>query len=257
MILGAQFYSLRHKTQTVEDITETFRRTREMGYHAVQLSGIGPIPAEILKGLSEEYGLPVACTHSPLDRILNDTDALIAEHKMYGCTEIGLGAMPAPAAFHEPRTAAMARQLIADLAEPIKKIKAAGMTFAYHNHAFEFLTAEGDSEELYEIFINEAPDWNFILDTYWLTYAGRDPVEYVKRLAGRIVNIHFKDLAKTEGREICACGDGVIDFAPIIAACEETGIRYALVEQDNAPTFPDAFEEMAKSCRHLTPLVYR
>ena len=40
MILGSQFYSIRHKTQTPEGLEEAFAKTKEMGYHAVQLSGI-------------------------------------------------------------------------------------------------------------------------------------------------------------------------------------------------------------------------
>lgn len=252
MILGSQFYSLRHKTQTEADIAETFRKTAEMGYHAVQLSAIGAdIRPEFLKELSAEYSLPVACTHSPIDRILHDTEALIADHKTYGCSEIGLGYMDGKLF---PHTAEGARAMIAALREPVKKIRAAGLSFAYHNHAFEFDDLGGTN--IYEILIEEAPEFHFILDTYWVTFAGYDPVAMIERLAGRIENIHFKDMSKGDDRAICACGDGRLDFVPITAACEKTGVKVALVEQDNAPDFPDAFAEMAKSCRHLTPIVY-
>ena len=51
MILGSQFYSIRHMTQNEADIREAFRLTKEMGYHAVQISGISPdIRPELLKG---------------------------------------------------------------------------------------------------------------------------------------------------------------------------------------------------------------
>jgi len=251
MILGSQFYSIRHMTQNEADIREAFRLTKEMGYHAVQISGISPdIRPELLKELSEEYALPIPCTHSAFDRIVSDTDKLIAEHKLYGAFEIGLGSMPG-----DYRTSIEGvRAFIEKMKEPVKKIRDAGLTFAYHNHAFEFEDLGGTT--MYDLLIEEAPEFNFILDTYWVTKGGYDPVEYINRLAGRILNLHFKDMDKTEEKAICACGDGVIDFVPVIAAAEKIGVRYGLVEQDNAPTFPDPMGEMAKSCRHLTPLVY-
>ncbi len=252
MILGSQFYSIRHMTQNETDIREAFRLTKEMGYHAVQISGISPdICPELLKELSEEYSLPIPCTHSPLNRILNDTDKLIAEHKIYGAFEIGLGGMFDP---KYPRTLEGVRAFIADMKEPVKKILDAGLSFGYHNHAFEFDDLGGT--DMYEILIEEAPSFNFILDTYWVTKGGHNPVDYINRLSGRILNLHFKDMDKTEDRAICACGDGIIDFVPIIAAAEKAGIRFGLVEQDNAPSMPDPLGEMAKSCKHLTPLVY-
>lgn len=253
MILGAQFYTLRAHTQTEEGIREAFRRVSEIGYSVVQLSAIGKtLSAEYLAGLSKEYSLPVTCTHSPLDRIINDTEALIREHKTYGCTEIGLGCAPGENRGSKENV----RRLIAALKEPVEKIRAAGLTFAYHNHAFEFDPIEDTC--MFDMLVEET-DWNFILDTYWVTYGGRNVADEIRRLQGRILNLHFKDMKEAPQGPICACGNGVIDFAPIIAACDETGVKYGLVEQDNAPDFvtetEDEYTQMAISAKHLLPLI--
>lgn len=250
MILGAQLYSLRHKTQNEPDFEETFRRVSEMGYHAVQLSAIGPIPADKIAALSEKYSLPVTCTHSSFERIVNDTDKLIEEHKTYGCSEIGLGCFPGK---YYPHSKEGVVSFLHAMQTPVKKIREAGLTFAYHNHAFEFIDIGGTT--MYDM-LTEDSDFHFIPDVYWLSYSGNDPVAMLQRLSGRVTNVHFKDMAKDEGRAICACGDGQIDFTPIIRVCEETGVKNALVEQDNAPDMPDAFIEMEKSCRFLTPKIY-
>lgn len=249
MILGSQFYSLRHKTQTAEGLEEAFVKTKEMGYHAVQLSGISAaIPAEFIKEISDKYELPIACTHTPPLRVLLDTEKVIAEHKLWGCDEIGIGCMPV-----RPLTEQIGKNFIDALRTPLKKITDAGLTLAYHNHDFEF---EGGRDYLAEL-AEALPELNFILDVYWLTKAGKDPIAYMKSIAGRVKNLHFKDMSKDEEKKICACGDGRIDFLPIAKAAEEIGVKYGLVEQDNAPEFEDAYAEMAKSCRHLTPIVYR
>ena len=251
MKLGAQLYSIRHKTQTLEDLSESFCKIKEIGYSIVQISGIGPnIKAEEVKALSDRYALPVTCTHTALDRIKNDTARVIEEHKIMGAETVGLGWIG-----NEHRTEEGFAAFRRAMEEPIARIRAAGLRFAYHNHAFEFEEKIG-SRILYDVMIDEWKEVDFIPDTYWIAFGGYDPIEYIHRIGGkRILNIHYKDMAKNEARSICACGDGTLDFAAITKACREEGIENVLVEQDNAPSFPDAFEEMAKSYRHLKDLV--
>ena len=250
MKLGAQSYSVRQFTQTYDDLDTTFAKIKQIGYDVVQVSGIGPISAEQVAELSKKHALPITCTHSSRDRILNDTDALIAEHKIFCCDEIGLGSIR----YDDYITLEKARETIEQFKEPVKKIMDAGMTFAYHNHSKEFIDIGGTC--FYDLLIEEFPEINFILDTYWVVYAGRDPVDYIKRISGkRIKNIHFKDM-ETEGQgRICACGNGIIDFKPIYDTCIKEGIPYAQVEEDNAQeAYGDAFEQMAISYKNLKPL---
>lgn len=258
MKLGAQFYSIRTLTQTPEGLDRAFGQMLDIGYENVQLSAIGPISAEEIKAMTEKYNLPVVCTHVPYDRIISDTDALIREHQIYGCTTIGVGSMPA-----EMRNSyAAVREFVKSLREPIKKIEDAGLHFAYHNHSFEFNAAEGG--DYFDVLIEELPTMHFILDTFWFVYANRDPMKYIRELGpARIQNVHFKDMREyhtmLEGGPsrhdlICPCGEGIIDFKPIITLCDSLGIPNALVEQDNAPTLGDPVEQMRISHNNLRPL---
>lgn len=71
-----------------------FKRTKETGAQVVQLSGGKPVNAEFIKSLVDRYDLPVCITHDKFDRLENDLDALIAEHKIYSCNNMGIGMMP-------------------------------------------------------------------------------------------------------------------------------------------------------------------
>ena len=247
MKLGAQFYSIRDNTTTPEDLYRSFKEIKEIGYDVVQMSAICDIDPTLLKSYSEEFLLPITCTHSPYDRIINDTDALINEHKIYKCPTIGLGYMP-----NEYHGAGI-YDFIEALREPLKKIKAAGLDFAYHNHAFEFEKVDG--KLIYDILIDELPELSFIIDTYWIRYAGYDFIEYIKKIgADRIKNVHFKDMKSDPKGPICTCGEGVIDFAPLVNLCDEIGIENALVEQDNAPDSGNSIGEMKKSYENLKKL---
>lgn len=244
MRLGAQFYSIRNHTQTPEGVEDAFRAMKEIGYQTVQLSGICKMDANELKRISKAYALPIVTTHTPFDRILNETDAVIAEHKIFGCPEIGLGSMPGE--YHGSIEGV--RKFIKDFTPALEKIKAAGLRFAYHNHAFEFEDLGGTNA--YEILINEMPDLFFIVDTYWLRYAGQDVEKTIERLKDRIVCVHFKDMLCEPKGAICPCGDGIIDFAPILVLCDRLSIPEALVEQDNAPD-TDSYACMKKSFEGL------
>ena len=246
MKLGAQFFSIRDNTQSAEGLKRSFAEMKKIGYEVVQLSAIGPIEAEIIKSYVDEYSLPVTCTHQSFDNIVNNTEKTIKDHQIYGCPVIGLGSMP-----NEYRGSIEgAREFLKAISEPMKKIEASGLKFAYHNHAFEF-----ERVNVYDLFIEEAPSLNFILDTYWIKFAGYDHLDYIKKIGvERMTNVHFKDMLTEPKGDICPCGVGVIDFKPVVELCVSLGIPYALVEQDNAPSSGDSFGQMKISHDNLRPL---
>lgn len=250
MKLGAQLYSLRTFLQTPEEIRKTFEQVKKIGYENVQLSGAAPTDAAVLQQISETCELPIVVTHSPFDRILHDTKALIQEHQTFGCSVIGLGAMPS-----EYRTGLTGLQSFLELLKkPVEEIRNAGLRFAYHHHAFELTPYQNENTLVLDRMLELCPDWDFILDTYWVEYAGFSAVDYIAKIGKeRLVNVHFKDLAKD--RSICACGSGTLDFQNIYEACVKAEVKNVLVEQDNAVDMPDAFGEMAKSFAYLRPIV--
>lgn len=246
MKLGAQFYSIRDNTTTPEDLKKSFAAMKEIGYEVAQMSAICKIDAPLLKSYVDEYDLPITCTHSPFDRIVSDTDALINEHLTYGCSVIGIGSMPT-----EYRGSLEGvKAFLKAVDEPMKRMADKGVAFAYHNHAFEF-ELDGD-KPYFDIMIESSPNLNFILDTYWVRYAEHDPFEYIRKIGrARMSNVHFKDMESEPKGKICPCGTGIIDFGKIKTLCEELTIPYALVEQDNAPDSKDSFGQMAISYSNL------
>lgn len=250
MKLGAQFYSLRERNKTPEGLRNSFKAMKEIGYEVAQMSAICQIEPERLKAISDEFELPITCTHSPFDRILNDTDALIKEHIIYGCPVIGLGAL----GVQYRDSLESLKETVKMLREPIAKIDAAGLRFAYHNHAFDFDDIGGVCDLDY--MIEELPTMNVILDTYWVHYAGKSNSHYIKLLGkDRLLNIHYKDMKSEPKGPICPCGEGIMNFKEITALCEKVGVKNALVEQDNAPDLGDEYEQMKRSFDNLRPII--
>lgn len=251
MKLGAQLFSVRSFLKTEEELKNTFAKIKAIGYENVQLSGAPRMDPYFLKGVSEELGLPIVCTHSPYERIVSDTEALINEHKIFNCPVIGIGAMPKE--FQETKEGI--DNFFSAMEEPVKKIKAAGLDFAYHNHAFEFNKFTDYDGHAFE-FLQEKQDWSIILDTYWISYAGRNPIDYIRAIGGkRLQNVHFKDMMDNEKRSICHCGAGLLDFDSIAEVCRGVGVKNVLIEQDNAVEAADPFEEMKLSYEYLKDIV--
>lgn len=220
--IGAQLFTLREFCQTKEGLEESFAKLEKIGYKAAQVSAIGPIPAEDVKEIADRHGITIACTHRPLDDYLNHMDEMIAYHKTIGCDIAGLGY----AEFGEnPDEMIEKMNWIAD------ELKKADITFAYHNHFHEFAKLP-DGRFLMD-YLAEKGRFDFILDVYWLAYAGVNPADYIRKLGKRAVVIHFKDLAVI-GHETCMAEvmEGNLDWDSIIKASEEAGARWAMVEQD-------------------------
>ena len=252
MKLGAQFYSLRTECTTHEGLYNSMKKIKEIGYEIVQISGVCDIEAEKLKAYSEEFSLPITCTHKAYDLIVNDTENLINYHKTIGCPVIGIGSMPG-----QFRTSLEGvRSFIASMKDPIKKIQDAGLKFAYHNHAFEFDPIDG--VKIFDVLFDELPEADFIQDVYWTRYAGEDTLAILEKIAkaDRMTNIHFKDIKSEPKGTMCPCGEGLTDFLPIAKLCKKYGIENILVEQDNAPDLGDVFLQMKSSYDHLEPIVH-
>ena len=76
----------------------------------------------------------------------------------------------------------------------------------------------------------------------------------IKKLAGRLPCVHFKDYAIIRGGDpavqFTSVGNGNLDWDEIIPACEEAGVKYVLIEQDNC-FGKDPFECLKSSFEFL------
>lgn len=252
MQAGLNLYSIRNYLDTEEHFLEAAQKLREMGYSYMQYSG-GAFDPDRIARVSRQTGLPVVLTHVPMNRIVEDTQALMEEHEKFGCKNIGLGAMPPAEIADENRCKAMIEQL--DRAGEI--MKANGFSFFYHHHHFEFFKHNGMT--VFDYIIKNAPNINFTLDTYWLQYGGVDIGATIDRLKGRICCVHLKDYMITNSSDaiggfspaFAPVGDGNIDFAALIPRMKAAGAQYFLVEQDNAATMPDPMAQVQRSIEYI------
>jgi sugar phosphate isomerase/epimerase len=248
MKIGAQLYTVREFARTLEEFARTLQKIAAIGYTSVQVSGTCAYEPQWLAEQLAKNGLTCDLTHIGMDRLVRETDRVVAEHKVFGCRYIGIGSMPGVF-----ETGLAAYQPYREAITPaVRRIRELGGKFMYHNHAREFEIGDGKNlmQQMMEDF---APsEYGFILDTYWVKAGGGDPVEWLKKLRGRIECIHLKDMtASAEGKtRFAPVGYGRLDFDAILAAASEGGTEYAFVEQDDCYG-ENPFDCLDKSYRFL------
>jgi len=260
MKAGINLYSVHKLIKTEEGLLDTAQKLKEMGYISMQYSGAEFIP-ERLKRVSEATGLPFVLTHMPADRIVNDTDKLMEEHAVFGCKNIGLGSIPIVAMVTEENIVdeKICKTKLEELNKAGEYMEKNGYKFFLHNHHYEFMRMS-NGERIFDHIVENCPNINFTLDTYWLQHAGVDVLATIEKLKGRIGCVHLKDykvVVNTKLDYFDACpayecvGYGNMDFKTIVPKMKEAGTEHFLVEHDSACSTPDPLGTMEKSIRYI------
>ena len=280
--IAAQLYTIRDHIQTRADFEASMQKLRDIGYRAVQTSALGDFADDTVKRIVADKGLTICNTHVAYDALLNQPERVIAQHQLWDCRHVAIGSMPP-----EFRADEAGFRRFAEIANGIgERLTAAGLTFSYHNHSFEFLKFGGRTG--LEILLEET-DPRYVqaeLDTYWIQHGGGDPVAWIERVTGRMPVVHLKDMVMVAphppapsptGREgekkvpppswgrdlgwgqpqqaMAEVGAGNLNFPAILAACQRAGVEWYAVEQDFC--VGDPFDSLAISYRNLVKLGLR
>lgn len=227
---GLQLYTIRSLMQ--DDVPSALALVADVGYRHVEFAGYFGYPASELRLMLDDLGLAAPATHvSPADMAEN-LQAVVESSLIMGHRYPVVYAI-------DPES----RATLDDYYRVAEQFNAwgeacdrAGLRFAYHNHAFEFESIDGQVP--YDVLLEETDPAlvDFELDLYWIRTGGRSELEYFERYPGRFTLWHVKDM-DTQG-EMIDVGDGIIDFAPLFDR-DDTGVRYAFVEHDN-PSDPES-----------------
>ncbi len=264
--VGLQLFSVRDKM--TEDMDATLKAVKEMGYDYVEFAGFYNYPAEEVKAVLDKYGITAISVHQPIGPFLDDPEGTIEYFKTIG---IKYAVIPWYEAEKLKGTEGW-EKTVADFTAYGKALKENGIQLLYHNHDFEFNKVDGKYllDWLYEEIPSESIQPQ--IDTCWVHYAGEDPAAYMRKYTGRLEVLHLKDFeceklgagpvyalignsgeeqekpSKEEtGFRFRPVGCGIQNFDEILAAAEETGVEYVIVEQDDSYDTPTL--ETAKMSR--------
>ncbi len=246
-LLGAQMFTVRNFCKDNEGVRESMKKLADIGYKTVQVSGFGPVDWKEVAKAAKDNGIQIVTSHSAWPRFKNDLDLLIEEHEWMDCRCLAIGGIGKDYFTMEGIT-----RFLDELAPISEKLAKHNMSFSYHNHNMEFVKYDGKA---WLDWLYEKADPKMLcaeLDVYWVQAGGGDPVQWIRKCAGREPIVHLKDMVMTMEREqhFAEIGEGNMNFSAILQAAKESGVQYFMVEQDN--TYGrDPFESLAISYRNL------
>lgn len=264
---AVQLYSIRDPLRN--DPRGALARLRQIGLREAELWGLnGPenaellgMPARDLKNLLDENGIRVPFSH--VGGALTNVPEIAEIARELDITTLVVALPSEFARARDNRFGMVGAESMAQLEQLAAKLNATGrayreqgLSFGYHNHHVEFLRV-GDTLPYEYLMANTDPDLVKIeLDIGWLAVAGVDPVEYLRRYAGRVIACHLKDYApeiETDvlQRKLVEPGAGTIDFGAVLAAMDETGVAHGFIEIDVSD---DPLGAVARGHKHLEEL---
>ena len=210
------------------DFWDTMRRVAEIGYRGIEAPG-GLRQGDVAENLKRfhDLGLEVLTVSASRETLRDGLDAIIEEAQALQSPRVSLWWAPC-----ETREAVLAD---ADLYNKAgARLASEGLTLCYHNHEHEFQKSFNGVYALDVLAEHTDPKaLAFEIDVAWVTFGGEAPVRVLRRYAGRVPSVHVKDLSRLDERgHFTAVGTGLVDVRGSIEAALETGVGWAVVEQD-------------------------
>ena len=193
--LGVQLYTVR--TVLPQKPEETLNAIRAIGYQEVEATYAG---LDTLWPVLQASGLKPVSIHLDSKLVtqgnIDDLSPIFDKLKQRGFQYAVFPYLPEP----ERGGIDVIKAISEKFNRAGEKCRAAGMSFCYHNHAFEFATEKGAT--LFQVMLDNT-DKKLVayeVDVFWVSVAGLDPVEMIQKLSDRVLLLHLKD--KAEGTPV-------------------------------------------------------
>ena len=244
--VGLQLYTVRE--QLAADFDGTLARVAALGVREVEFAGYHGRAAAQVKAALRRHGLLAPSAHVTTAELRGGLESVIEAAQLIGHRYLVCGYVPA----EERRSLDDYRRLAELLNRAGGLTRRARIQLCYHNHDFEFEKIDGQIP--YDLLLaqTDARLVRMQLDLYWISKAGRSPLDYFAKHPGRFPSVHVKDMDATARRSFTEVGRGVIDFKNIFAAAPRAGVRHYFVEQDETPASP--FDSVKISLDYLKRL---
>ena len=144
-------------------------------------------------------------------------------------------------------TEADVRRAAADFNAWGAAFQAAGITFAYHPHGYEFRPLTGGGERThFDLLVAETkPEFvSFEMDVFWVTHPGQDPAKLLAKYPNRWALMHLKDLRRGAATGIhtghapqtddVPLGTGQVNWPAVLKQAAAVGVKHYFIEDESA-----------------------
>ncbi|WP_298935082.1 sugar phosphate isomerase/epimerase [uncultured Ruegeria sp.] len=227
MRVSAQLYTVRQ----CGDLAQQLKMVADAGFTDVETTGLHRLSPAQMADIVQKSGLRVRSAHFDWEELEDRFDDIIEVMNLLNC-EVAVMPWLAPEA--RPSTVEGWSAVSGQLSEWADQLAVHDVKLAYHNHDFDLVGCPGHSP--LDLILAQG---NIYLqpDIGWLVAAGFDPVSFIQCYSDLILSVHAKDVDPTRvGDERWRdLGDGVVEWAEVLAALDETNCSDLFVEHDETP----------------------
>ncbi len=240
MKTGIQVSSLKSMLKTEAEVKTAFDKMKAMGCEWVQLQWIDPrVPADFIAKCLAQTGIRSVSVQDFYEVICQNKAYYIELNARTGGTWMCVSRIP-----DRLKTRKGLDDYAAELRAFQRELDAYGQKLCFHAVGMDFAPIDGIDPVAY--LLDAMPEMQLCVDFYNIRKAGHDPNAYLRRYAGRVCMVHFKDGI---GEQLVPAGQGNTDWTDVAATCMETGVEYAFVEQER--WLKDPFDCMQEALNWL------
>ena len=228
-LLSVQLWSVKEVLKS--DFKNTLKQLSEMGFAAVELAGeFGPFNQDAagLKTYLDSLGLKVSGAHVSFEALNEQNfNQTLAFYQQLAPDTLIIG-------WDERAWQPQGIKEVVNLLNQLdKKLAPYNIRTGFHNHDHEFDDFKGST---YWDYLASHTSSSVVLqqDVGWTTYAGKDPVDYVKKYPGRTFTTHYKvRLPQGVKGKLPIIGEDTIDWLALLKAnISVGGTKWIVIEQE-------------------------
>jgi len=257
--LGLQMYSLRVQTMQ-QGWRAGLDEAKSLGFSFIEgvTAPKGETP-ESYKAAVAARGLRLVSAGFAYDELAKDVAGAVAKAREAGVEFVMVAWIP-----HRdevPFTDDDARKAAADFNAWGAAFRAAGITFTYHPHGYEF-RPDADGGTPFDVLVRStnADFVSFELDVFWATHGGQDPTALLAKYPTRWRLMHVKDIRKgaptgiytghAPGTDDVAVGTGQVDWPSVLREAKRVGVEWYFIEDES----PTPLQDIPQSVAYLKSL---
>ena len=220
---GIQVSSLKPLLLNEEQAALSFRKMRGLGCTVVQLQWIDPsVPASFIARCLRENGITSVSVQDFYDLVVQDLSYYTGLNAATGGTWLCVSRIP-----ERLKSRDGLDTYITELRSLQKKLDPLGQKLCFHPVTADFTAVPG--MDPVEYLLEQMPELEICLDLFHLDRNCDDMPAFIRRYAGRVCMVHFKD---SIGDTLVPAGQGRVNWQGVVRACLDAGVPYAFVEQE-------------------------
>ena len=226
--ISFQLYSARHTP-----LADALKVVASSGYAGVEAYRENVADLDLFQSLLSDNNLQCTSIHTGLDELRANMSRALDTASQLSVKQI---VCPYLLEEERPQDKSGWQALAEELAGYASHVKANGLSFAWHNHDFEFEKTP-DGVLPMRVLLDTATDMQWEIDLAWIERAAERPESWLRTYGDRVNSVHLKDVAAS-GECIdedgwADVGHGVLNWNAITAELKVIRPDLYIVEHDS------------------------